>query len=162
MPDYYFELRHQQAAALQAALAVFEAVAEEFEDLSGRRYGALEEYELEDCERPLVCMGSTAGTAKDAGLGVLQIHSFRPFPVAAVRAALANRSEVVVLDRADSPGGSPPLFAEVAAALVGTGAQIRSHVYGLGGREVHPEDIRAIVPGAESRYVGLRGEPCPV
>jgi pyruvate ferredoxin oxidoreductase alpha subunit len=162
MPDYYFELRHQQAAALRAALDVFATVAEEFEELSGRRCRAVEEYELDECESPLVCMGSTAGTAKDAGVGVLQIRSFRPFPVAAVRTALQDRSQIVVLDRADSPGGSPPLFAEVAAALAGTGAQIRSHVYGLGGREVHPEDIRAIVAGAESRYVGLRGEPCPV
>jgi pyruvate ferredoxin oxidoreductase alpha subunit len=162
MPDYYFELRHQQVAALQAALGVFETLGAEFERLSGRRYRAVEHYELEGSERALVCMGSTAGTAKDAGVPVVQIRSFRPFPLADVRGALADLSEIVVLDRADSPGGSPPLFAEVAATLSGSGAQVRSHVYGLGGREVHPEDIRSIVAGSEPRYVGLRGEPCPV
>jgi pyruvate ferredoxin oxidoreductase alpha subunit len=107
-------------------------------------------------------MGSTAGTAKDAGVGMLEIRSFRPFPTAAVRAWLEGRAEIVVLDRADSPGGSPPLFAEVAAALTGAGAHVRSHVYGLGGRELHPQDIRSIVDGSESHYVGLRGEPCLV
>lgn len=162
MPDYYFELRYQQVAALHAALDVFEELCDEFEQLSGRRCGAVEPYELDSAETVLVCLGSTAGTAKDAGVPLLEIRSFRPFPGAAVQALLDGRSEIVVLDRADSPGGSPPLFAEVAAALAGTGTPIRSHVYGLGGRELHPEDLRSIVAGLEPRYVGLRGEPCPV
>jgi pyruvate ferredoxin oxidoreductase alpha subunit len=161
MPDYYFELRHQQVAAMRAALDVFDDLADQFERISGRRYGAVEAFGLDDAENVLVCLGSTSGTAKDAGVPVLQIRSFRPFPSAAVRSALAGRDEVFVLDRADSPGGAPPLFAEVAAALAGTGTAIRSHVYGLGGRELHPEDLRAIAAGDEKRYVGLRGGPCP-
>ena len=36
MPDYYFELRRQQAAALEAALVVLDEVASDFERLSGR------------------------------------------------------------------------------------------------------------------------------
>ena len=162
MPDYYFELRYQQVAAMQAALGVFEELGEEFEQLSGRRYGSVERFEIESADTVLVCLGSTAGTAKDAGVPLLEIRSFRPFPLEVVRAALGDRAEVVVLDRADSPGGSPPLFAEVAAALAGTGVHVRSHIYGLGGRELHPEDIRSILAGREGRYVGLRGEPCPV
>lgn len=161
MPDYYFELRYQQVAAMHAALEVFESLGDEFEQLSGRRYGAVESFELEDARTVLVCLGSTAGTAKDAGVPLVELRSFRPFPGAALREALRGRDEIVVLDRADSLGGAPPLFAEVAAALSGTRARIRSHVYGLGGRELHPEDIRSIVAGREDRYVGLRGAPCP-
>ena len=68
-----------------------------------------------------------------------------------------------MLDRADSPGGAPPLFAEVAAALHGTDVELRSFVYGLGGRDLHPEDVRAVFDGdGLRRYVGLRGAPCPV
>jgi pyruvate ferredoxin oxidoreductase alpha subunit len=170
MPDYYFELRHQQAAAITAALDVFGAVSLEFEELSGRRYGVIEPYELEDADRALVCLGSTAGTAKDVvdelraegqSAGLLEVRSFRPFPRELVRRALCNAASVAVLDRADSPGGSPPLHADVAAALFGLDLNLRSHVYGLGGRELHPEDIRSVFAGAESEYVGLRGEPCP-
>jgi pyruvate/2-oxoacid:ferredoxin oxidoreductase alpha subunit len=62
-----------------------------------------------------------------------------------------------VLDRADSPGGAPPLFAELAAALAGGGPRLESHVYGLGGRDLHLQDIRALLGGAP-RYVGLRSE----
>jgi pyruvate ferredoxin oxidoreductase alpha subunit len=98
-------------------------------------------------------MGSTAGTIKDAvdelrdegeRVGLLKIVSFRPFPAEAIAVALAGVDEVIVLDRADSPGGTPPLHAEVAAALYGSSSTLRGHVYGLGGRDFHPEDVRAV------------------
>jgi pyruvate ferredoxin oxidoreductase alpha subunit len=85
--------------------------------------------------------------------------SFRPFPHAAVAEALAHAETVVVLDRADSPGGAPPLFAELASTLYGSGAELRGHVFGLGGRDFHPEDVRALVAGESPAYVGLRSEP---
>jgi len=53
MPDYYFELRHQQVAAMQAALDVFDEVAWEYGVLSGRRHRAAEPYRVEDAEHVL-------------------------------------------------------------------------------------------------------------
>ena len=170
MPDYYFEFRRAQAAALETSADVVAHVADEFERLAGRDNRAFESYRLEHADTVLVALGSTAGTAKDVvdalrsegeGVGVLKIRSFRPFPAEAVRRLLAGRREVVVLDRADSPGGAPPLAAEVAFALAGSGARLRSHVYGLGGRDLHPEAIREIVLDRAPHYVGVRGEPCP-
>ena len=71
-----------------------------------------------------------------------------------------------MLDRADSPGGYPPLAAEVGAALAGSPALVQSYVYGLGGRELHPEDVHAVFRDerrtARVRYLGLRGAPCRV
>jgi len=172
MPDYYFELRHQLAAALHAATAVFPELADELCGLTGRRYRALEPYALEDAQHVLVCLGSTGGTLKDAidelraegePVGLVEIRSFRPFPADDLRAELADVRRATVLDRADSPGGAPPLFADVAAALNGSGVELSSVVYGLGGRDIHPEDVRALVSSSERRaYLGLRGEPCPV
>ena len=65
MPDYYFELRHQQLAAMQAALAVFERSQRSSSALSGRRYRSLEPYALDGAEHAIVCLGSTGGTVKD-------------------------------------------------------------------------------------------------
>jgi pyruvate ferredoxin oxidoreductase alpha subunit len=166
MPDYYYELRRQQTAAVEAGLAVLDEVADEFERLSGRRYGAVERYRLDGARRAIVAMGSTAGTIKDVvdelpEFGLLRIGAFRPFPGERVADALAGVERAIVLDRADSPGGAPPLYAEVAGALYGTGIQLESHVYGLGGRELHPSDIREILVGDAPAYVGLRSEPCP-
>ena len=170
MPDYYFELRRQQAHALELALDAFTEVAAEYEELSGRDCGLLEAYRLDDAERAIVALGSSAGTIKDVVddlraegelVGMLKVVSFRPFPAQRVAALLGDVSSVIVLDRADSPGGAAPLHAEVAAALYGSGIGLRGHVYGLGGRDLHPEDIAEIFAGRKSRYVGLRGVACP-
>jgi pyruvate ferredoxin oxidoreductase alpha subunit len=170
MPDYYYELRRQQAAAIEGALEVFEELCAELSLLTGRACDAVEEYRLEDAERALVCLGSTAGTAKDVvdelrsegeQVGLLRICSFRPFPAAAVRRALAGVDAVAVLDRADSPGGTPALFAEVSVALAGERPLVWGHVYGLGGRDLHPADLREIFTGTAAPYVGLRSDRCP-
>jgi pyruvate ferredoxin oxidoreductase alpha subunit len=166
MPDYYYELRHQQVAAMDAALRAVDEVGGELEELTGRRYRAVERYRLDGARRAIVALGSTAGAVKDAvdclrdegePVGLLRIGSFRPFPAAAVADALADVDEAIVLDRADSPGGAPPLHAELTAALYGSGVRLTSHVYGLGGRDLHLQDVRALLGGAP-RYVGLRSE----
>jgi pyruvate ferredoxin oxidoreductase alpha subunit len=175
MPDYYYEVRYQQVAAMAAALGAFDEVAAAFDNLSGRRYGVVEPYELEDADRAIVCLGSTGGTVKDVvdelraegeRVGLLEIRSFRPLPVDRIRTALRFVPEVAVLDRADSPGGRPPLYAELTAALQGTDVRLGSFVYGLGGRELHPEDIVSLYENVRRShsapaYVGLRGAACP-
>jgi pyruvate ferredoxin oxidoreductase alpha subunit len=174
MPDYHYELKHQEVAAMEAALRVFDALADEYAALSGRAYTPLETYRLEDAERALVSLGSTCGTAKDAidelrtegdRVGLVELHAFRPFPHHRLRAALDSVAAAAVLDRADSPGGRPPLFAEVAASTYGSRTRLSSFVYGLGGRDLHPEDIQAILrspapPSLDPVYVGLRSERC--
>ncbi|MGZ8782616.1 MAG: pyruvate ferredoxin oxidoreductase [Gaiellaceae bacterium] len=169
MPDYYYEFRRQQAAAIERAEDVFAELAAELELISARHHAVIEAYRLEDAATAIVALGSTAGTVKDvvdelrdAGerVGLLQIVSFRPFPAAAVAAALALVDSVVVLDRADSPGGAPPLRAEVAAALYGSACQLSGSVYGLGGRDLHPADVRAVFEGAGLAHIGLRGATC--
>jgi pyruvate ferredoxin oxidoreductase alpha subunit len=172
MPDYYYEVRYQQVAAMSAALAVFDEVAEAFAHLSGRGYDVVETYRLDGAESAIVCLGSTGGTIKDAvdtlraegdRVGLLELRSFRPLPVERLRSELGSVANVAVLDRADSPGGRPPLYAELSTML--DSANVQSFVYGLGGRELHPEDVPGVF--AELReshtaptYLGLRGEPC--
>jgi pyruvate ferredoxin oxidoreductase alpha subunit len=172
MPDYYFELRHQQLAAMEAALDVFEGLAAELACFTGRRYRAVEPYALDGTEHAIVCLGSTGGTVKDVvdelrgegrPVGLLEVRAFRPLPRRDLRALLGLIPTVSVLDRADSPGGAPPLYADLAAALQATDVELRSHVYGLGGRDLHPEQIRALFENAcPPAYVGLRGRPCLV
>jgi pyruvate ferredoxin oxidoreductase alpha subunit len=170
MPDHYFELRRAQTAALDSVHDAFAEIAEAFQLLSHRPLVAVEEYRLDDADRVIVALGSTAGTVKDTidelrgegeRVGLLRVCSFRPFPAVEVTAALMGVESVIVLDRADSPGGTPPLHAEVAAALYGSGCALRGHVYGLGGRELHPEDIRRIFASDQGAYVGVRGAECP-
>ena len=66
MPDYYFELRRQQAAALEArARASSTSSRPSSRSSPAAATRPLEAYRLDDAERAIVALGSTAGTIKD-------------------------------------------------------------------------------------------------
>jgi pyruvate ferredoxin oxidoreductase alpha subunit len=157
---------------MTAAPEVFDQVAAELRGLTGRRCVQIDPYRLDDAERVVVALGSTAGTIKDVvdelrsdgeRVGLLRICSFRPFPHNAVRAALSSARSIVVLDRALSPGANPPLFTEIASTLHGWPGELRGCVYGLGGRDLGPDHVRRILDEIPSEtedgtiaYMGMR------
>ncbi len=172
MPDAYYEIKVRQIQALEAAEQVFADVARAYALRFGRHLGAVESYRMDGAERAIVLIGSTAGTAKDVvdelrergeRVGLVAVRLFRPFPHQALEDALATVGRVAVLDRAAAPGTLPPLFADIRAGYHGT-AELRSYVYGLGGRDTAPEDIAKVyrdlqLPAhAGIRYLGLLGE----
>ena len=181
MPNYYFEFKRQQEEAMKNALRVIQEVHEEYAHLSGRSYGdgLLEQYRLEDAEIAVVCLGSTAGTVKtvvdelrEKGVkaGLLRIRTFRPFPVEEIAETLGIVKAVAVMDRSMSFGGSGgAVFHEVRHALYDGSARpyVVNYIYGLGGRDTSPAQIRAIFEDLQKmmqtkrvgnlvRYVGLR------
>ncbi len=151
--DYYFEHKRSQIEAIDNCLPVIERVGKEFEKLSGRQYGLLEGYRLEDAEYAVVALGSTCGTAREAidslreqgkKVGLLKMRCFRPFPRESVIKALSPLKGVAVLDRSVSFGGfGGPLFTEIRSALYDAPSRplIINFFYGLGGRDIYPEDI---------------------
>ena len=178
---YLFEHKAQQAKAMEAAKKVILEVAEDFEKLTGRKYGFFEEYKLEDAELAIVCMNSTAGTAKEAvnrlreqGIkaGLLKVRVFRPFPAKEIAEVLKNLKAVAVLDKADSlnaAGGA--LFEDITSGMFVNNIQVPTvnYVYGIGGRDTTVEELekvyRDLIEIKENgkvenpyRYLGLRGE----
>ena len=101
----------------------------EFAEAFGRDSGGLlHPYRSADAEVVVVAMGSVLGTIKDvvdtqraAGrrIGAVGITSFRPFPIDAVRDALQNARQVVVVEKAFSVGFGGVLSTDVAMALSG-------------------------------------------
>jgi len=150
---YFFEFRRAQEQAALDSAAVIAEVGQEYGKLSGRSYGLLEKYQLDDADIALVIIGSTAGTAKvvvdslreqSIKAGILKIRAFRPFPLREVAQALSNVKAVGVMDRALSPGiAGGPLYHEVKSALYDLKERplVLSFIYGLGGRDVGPEHI---------------------
>ena len=72
---------------------------------------------------------------------------FRPFPREKILAALKNVKALAVLDRAESfsaEGG--PLYTEIKAALYDSNIKplVTNYIYGLGGRDVFPDDIKKV------------------
>lgn len=177
--DFYFEHKRGQLDAYPPAKEVIVEVGKEFGKTFGREYGLFEEYMLEDAEYAVIALGSAAGTAKDAvemlradGMraGLLKLRAFRPFPAQEIAAALQGKKALAVFDRAASFGAACfPLFSEVVSALYLAGQQIPAVdiLYGLGGREIIPEQIIEVFrslpdlaasgqPAQPVRYVGVR------
>ena len=173
MPDYYFELKRAQQAGMEAAPEAFLEIQKAYSELCGRPYkGFFEAYKLDDAERVIVVMGSTAGTAKavvdelrDKGerVGLLKVWLWRPFPRAEIAEALAGAKAVAVMDRAISFGNLGALYLDVVSGFAGRpGPTFVNYIYGLGGRDVPMEHIAKVFEGlkeaetGELRYLGLR------
>jgi pyruvate ferredoxin oxidoreductase alpha subunit len=150
---FYFEHKVSQNRAMERSFQVIQDVADEYGELTGRHYGMLEEYRLDDAEIAIVVVGSTAGTtrvvvdklrAKGVKAGMIRVRVFRPFPSAAYLKALEHVKAVGVMDRADSFGAQGgPVFLEVRSALYDADPRppVIPFVYGLGGRDIFMENI---------------------
>lgn len=156
LADLYMEYKRAQHEVMGKAKNIVLDVAADFATISGRSYGLFESYRLEDADIALVILNSAAGTAKDVvdefrekGIraGLLKPRLFRPFPSQEIAAALASAKAVCVMDRADSLGGSGPLYAEVAAALMMNREKplLINKIYGLGGRDFLPEHAEQVL-----------------
>jgi len=156
LPDYYFEFKAQQEDAMKRVPQAFIRVAESYAKVSGRNYGILNAYGMEDAEAAILCSGSTAGTARtvakdlrEKGLkvGVVKLWLYRPFPVDEIISAIKGVKALAVLDRALSFGAPySALAADTIAALYRSNTDIRilNVVYGLGGRDATPGDLKSI------------------
>jgi pyruvate ferredoxin oxidoreductase alpha subunit len=156
LPDLYHEYKRAQHEVMSKVKDVVLDVAQEFEKISGRRYGLFETYRLEDAEIGLVILNSAAGTSKDVvdefrerGIkaGLLKPRLFRPFPYEEVGDALKHLKALCVLDRADSFGAYGPVFAEVSSALyqMRERPQMINKIYGLGGRDFLPQHAEQVL-----------------
>ncbi len=158
--DYYIEHKRGQYAAIETAQSVIEDVSERFYRTFGRKYDLFESYRLEDAERVIVAINSVAGEIKEvvdslreAGerVGLLKIRVFRPFPYAQIARALRGAKVVIVLDRSTSMGAYGPLFGEIRTALYDVEPRplVYNRTFGLGGRELFPDDIRELFAEGE-------------
>ncbi|MBR2703980.1 MAG: pyruvate ferredoxin oxidoreductase [Clostridia bacterium] len=181
LQSFLFEHKYQQAEAMRNAKKVIEEVSVEFEKLTGRKYNFFEEYKMDDAEYVVVCMNSTAGTAKytvdelrakGIKAGLLKVRMFRPFPAEEIAEALSKSSikSVAVLDKSDSlnaAGGA--LYEDITSAMYVNkkSVPVVSYVYGIGGRDTTSDQIESVFEDLQKinkddkvadpyRYLGLR------
>jgi pyruvate-ferredoxin/flavodoxin oxidoreductase len=147
---------------------ILRSVMEGFGALTGRTYGLVEPYRLEDAEYALVGMGSLVETAmatadwlrarRGLPVGVLGVSVFRPFPGREIVDALARVRGLTVVERMDnSLAQSNPLAAEIKAAFpdaisgapglprVDRVPAVHAAAAGLGSRDIRPGDFVAAV-----------------
>ena len=166
---YYMEAKRQQAQAMMDAKDVIRKVGKEVGEMTGRTYGLIETYMMDDAEEAIVLLGSSAGTAKEAinelraqgkKVGQIKVRSFRPFPSEDICEALKNVKAFAVMDKDDSFNAHcGPMFAEVTASLYAagiSGPKGINYIYGLGGRDVRVESIQHVF--AELEKIAATGE----
>jgi phenylglyoxylate dehydrogenase alpha subunit len=172
-PRNFVRYRKGQCHGMQNALRVIREVHAQWGERFGRYHAPLvEEYRLDGADYALVTIGSMTGAAKDAvdaargegeKVGLIKIKTFRPFPLAAMTAALAQVNRVGVVDRSVSFGwNSGPVYQETLGALYHTGKPIPaiSFIGGLAGADITAEHFaRAIALTREATWGGIGGEP---
>ena len=181
LQDYFFEHKRGQIEAMFEAKKHIYDAHREFAEFFGVELPVfMEPYRLDDAEYAIVVLGSSAGTGKEVvddlrdekgmKVGLLRLRIFRPFPYEELQQVLGKVKYLAVMDRADSlntMGG--PVATEIARALYHLSERpiIHSFVYGLGGRDVPPENFYEVIekmqwiaagntPDRMVTYVGVR------
>jgi pyruvate-ferredoxin/flavodoxin oxidoreductase len=171
--DSYMKGKIAQRRYYSRILPVLKDVMEEFGKYTGRHYGLVMPYRLEDAEYAIVgsgCMMETAEASVDyirehmgIRVGALHVTCFRPFPSAEIVSTLKNVKAVSVLERLDIPMmQANPQLCEIKAAFADamSGApgypEIRrlpkfyGGSAGLGSRDVRAGDFIATVENMRS------------
>ncbi|NOY28359.1 MAG: hypothetical protein GXP62_21075, partial [Oligoflexia bacterium] len=137
---------------------------------TGRPLAPISSFMLDKADLVLVAQGSLAQIlvavvdhlrrTEKLRVGVVALTTLRPFPLAALRRALAGKRHVVVLERCDTPlAADGPLAAELRAALA-SGARLQSVVCGLGGLPIRAADVALLCRSAaqierDRLYLGM-------
>ncbi|HEC25273.1 MAG TPA: pyruvate ferredoxin oxidoreductase [bacterium] len=174
-PSVYMESRYNLYNAMNLSKKVIVEAAREFKNMFGKFHGALiDTYKMDDANTVIIAMGSVIGTIKDAvdelresgkKIGVLKIRSFRPFPEDEIVSALRNVENIIVMEKAVSPGKGGILSVEIRDTLYKNkmaSINVNGYILGLGGRDITPKNIYDLVVRAEreenvdGKFIGLR------
>ncbi len=173
-PSVYMESRYNLVNAIDFSKKIIIEAAQEYKEMFGKFHGGLiDAYKMDDAKTVIVAMGSVLGTIKDVvdglrdsgkKIGVLKVRSFRPFPGDEIVAALQNIQNVIVIEKAISPGKGGILSMEIRDVLYKhkmASIVVNGYTLGLGGRDITPKNIYDLVLRAEKEenvdgeFIGL-------
>lgn len=156
-PDIYFQ--HCEAANpfYNALPDIVQGYMDKISAITGRTYHLFDYYGAPDADRVIVAIGSVSDICKDVAdavnaagekVGIVNVHLYRPFSVSHFINRLPETvKKIAVLDRTREPGAiGEPLFLDVQSAVTAAGRDIKvcGGRYGLGSKDVIPEDIMAV------------------
>ena len=157
-PEAFTEVRYLAHHKQLRALDRIPQLAADFAARFGRDSGGLiRPYRAEGAETIVVSLGSINGTvqevvdemrAEGVAIGSVGITSFRPFPLAALRAALAGAKRVVVLEKCLAVGLGGIVSDGVRKSLSGIQLNGYTVVAGLGGRAITRRSLRKLFEDA--------------
>ncbi len=143
-----------------------------FTEATGRPYGLIESYMMDDAEYALVGMGCMMETAKptvdymrsemNLRVGIVNVASYRPFPGPEIVQALGHVAAFTVMERMDDPlAPSNPLMRDIKSVFVDAKLGLEEYheadvtvsdfpmmlqcSAGLGSRDIRPGHLIALV-----------------
>ena len=168
LPEYYYEFKRQQQEAINGAKPVVKNVGNEFGEITGRKYGFFEAYEMDDAETAIISLGSTSGTvrsiakklrAKGEKVGAIKLWMYRPFPTEELFSIIKDLKVLAVMDRAISFGAPyGALCSDISSILQNRDSEVKllNMIYGLGGRDIPTTTIQQVFE--ESLHTVKTGE----
>jgi pyruvate-ferredoxin/flavodoxin oxidoreductase len=163
-PDVFFQAREACNPFYEAVPGAVQSSMDRLATMTGRQYHLVDYHGAPDAERVIVLMGSGAGTVRETvdelgrrgeRVGVAVVRLFRPFPTAALLAALPPSTRTIaVLDRTKEPGAPfEPLHLDVLSALWHSAPDSWAEArpprviggrYGLSSKEFTPAMVKAV------------------
>ncbi len=156
-PDIFFQAREACNPYYDRLPEIVDEYFARISELTGRDYKAFNYYGAPDAEKIIIAMGSVCETieetidhlvAKGEKVGMVKVHLYRPFSVERMLKVIPDTvKKIAVLDRTKEPGSNgEPLYMDVCGAFYGTGRTplIVGGRYGLGSKEVYPNQIVAV------------------
>ena len=156
-PDVYFQHCESANPYYNALPDIVQGYMDKISAITGREYHLFDYYGAPDADRIVIAIGSVTDICKDVTdalnahgekVGVLNVHLFRPFSVKHFLSQIPDTvKKIAVLDRTREPGAiGEPLYLDVVSAIASSGRSIKvcGGRYGLGSKDVVPEDIMAV------------------
>ncbi len=153
-PEAFTEVKYLAYSRHLEALEAIPELSGELAGILGReQHGLLRAYRCEDAETIVVALGSVLGTIEDAvddlrsegvRIGAVGIKSFRPFPLAQLRATLGHAARVVVIEKALALGIGGIVAQNVRNALAPGSVRVSTVIAGLGGRPITGASLRRL------------------
>jgi pyruvate-ferredoxin/flavodoxin oxidoreductase len=162
-PDTFFQGREAANPFYDAVPGIVQSEMDRFAGLTGRTYRLVEYDGPEDAERVILVMGSGAEVVRETAadlaqrgekVGVLALRLYRPFPAAALLAAVPESCRALaVLERTKEPGAAgEPLYLDTVTTLAEAVSRGRRPTmprviggrYGLSSKDFDPAQAKAV------------------
>ncbi|MHB8961918.1 MAG: pyruvate:ferredoxin (flavodoxin) oxidoreductase, partial [Saccharofermentanales bacterium] len=156
-PDIFFQAREACNPFYDNLPETVDYYFEKINELTGRDYKAFNYYGSPDAEKIIIAMGSVCETieetvdhliAKGEKVGLVKVHLYRPFSIERMLSVIPKTvKKIAVLDRTKEPGSiGEPLYLDICSAFYNSDMRpvIVNGRYGLGSKEVYPNQIVAV------------------
>lgn len=163
-PAHYMETRQELHDDLITSLEVLKKEYKNLNKILGRKNndnGLIKYYGPKKPETVLVAMGSIIGTIRETinnnsnlgkKVGILQIKTYRPFPVKEINKILKGVKNIAVIEKAISLGQAGPLFSDLQASLEKK-VNLSNFIVGLGGRDITQKTVTEIIKKSTKKNI---------